>query len=58
MIGRASKRRRISVSAAAPFANRSGPKLRTIDETAELFSVSKRTVQRLMQGIRDLVGKS
>lgn len=48
MIGRVSKRRRIPLSATAPFANRSGTKLRTIDETAVLFSVSKRTVQRLI----------
>ncbi len=43
MIGRISKRR------PAHFAGPSGTKLRTLDETADLFSVSKRTVQRLIK---------
>ena len=49
MINRISNQRRIPVSAAAHFATRSGTKLRTVDETADLFSVSKRTVQRLIK---------
>lgn len=48
MIGRASKRRQIPVSAAALVARRSGTKARTIRETAEILQVSERTVHRLI----------
>jgi len=54
MIDRTSNQRQIPVSKAAAHITgntrvRPVSKLRTIDETAELFSVSKRTVQRLIE---------
>ena len=54
MIDRTSNQRQIPVSKAAVHITgntrvRPVSKLRTIDETAELFSVSKRTVQRLIE---------